>query len=1019
MDINMSNVTFIKGDDNWVYLITDGSTKLTSTNGIKVFYDDGTFKSDTESMDTYYEEYMKDLKGKNQIALLDYKVQDADFLLTLRGSAIAASDWEGLSGSSLMNKVENEAEKLNFSSLISTGALNGGEYQKWMALMAQIVLDGSSIKTAPEGEKGWALMGSLAAVYIPAVLSTMSKFNCLSFGDFVKTFINGKENVRVIEKKSSDGDDFYQSYTGNNVRNFMLTEILSNKYAADIMGSLMTLGFGLRNSKIGALKKNGNLIIAIAKPISLAIKSIVMEKLSKETYNLADYATLMENPSLRPVIPVINLLEIIKSENFIHYLDYGIAETFNQLFLDFNKYNYIEWVNDVNGKNINYFTEVELKGTIWDVVKNSFFPGTSIIKEGAYNATTIEKFNKIITNAEGAIGLINKLNEDKNIIPIRGYFKDLGSDQITTSTFYNVRFSSYFDYDAELNKLNVYILSEERENMTKYLSQLLNNIDYEKFNNLNLNTDLKIYINSENIGEVNGALQEIRMSKGTDLLQWFSLKGINIGETGFTVEDILKSNNIDYIKKANGETYFFIRKDFYNSEVLKMNLPTNGAINTEDKLILGDNNVNHRIYIGEHNEKGATINGSNGDDYIYGGLGVDTIYGHAGKDYIYGGEYDKEATLTDFYNAGLTLEELNAMSFEEIQKFIHPENKGDSDEAGDVISGGDDDDHIYGQRGEDYLYGDGGNDHIWGGADSDHLFGGAGDDFLIGGVKSTLRLKEEGDKRPDYLYGGEGDDYLLGGNGTDQYIFNVSEDSGNDYIIDADKRGIIRLAKDKTEEEKKASKIKTYEDRYNFIDITGVLNEVDFTIDGDNGKIRDFNGNLVKWEHGRLLNGRRVDNGTAITIIYTNSEGKENKISMQGFTKQYTIGGGEYLFQERIVGLKYKSLFTGDNEVANTTLEILGPPQLEGMNPIIQYGASAAYFAVNYNRLCAYYLAAIGTQLVVNDISELQKNVDEACLIDPLILDLDGDGIETSAMEEGTYFDLNGDGSKEKAGWVG
>jgi hypothetical protein len=37
---------------------------------------------------------------------------------------------------------------------------------------------------------------------------------------------------------------------------------------------------------------------------------------------------------------------------------------------------------------------------------------------------------------------------------------------------------------------------------------------------------------------------------------------------------------------------------------------------------------------------------------------------------------------------------------------------------------------------------------------------------------------------------------------------------------------------------------------------------------------------------------------------------------------------------------------------------------------------------------------------------------------DPLVLDLDGDGIELSSMENGVEFDINGDGRLEKTGFV-
>ncbi|WP_129140046.1 calcium-binding protein [Modicisalibacter coralii] len=40
-------------------------------------------------------------------------------------------------------------------------------------------------------------------------------------------------------------------------------------------------------------------------------------------------------------------------------------------------------------------------------------------------------------------------------------------------------------------------------------------------------------------------------------------------------------------------------------------------------------------------------------------------------------------------------------------------------------------------------------------------------------------------------------------------------------------------------------------------------------------------------------------------------------------------------------------------------------------------------------------------------------------IVSPLVLDLDGDGVETLALENGVYFDHDGNGFAEKSGWVG
>lgn len=67
--------------------------------------------------------------------------------------------------------------------------------------------------------------------------------------------------------------------------------------------------------------------------------------------------------------------------------------------------------------------------------------------------------------------------------------------------------------------------------------------------------------------------------------------------------------------------------------------------------------------------------------------------------------------------------------------------------------------------------------------------------------------------------------------------------------------------------------------------------------------------------------------------------------------------------------------------------------------------------------------------MVGTDICPLNKNesLEQICKIvdtaeitpSPLIVDLDGDGVETSGKENGIYFDHDGNGFAEKSGWVG
>ena len=58
------------------------------------------------------------------------------------------------------------------------------------------------------------------------------------------------------------------------------------------------------------------------------------------------------------------------------------------------------------------------------------------------------------------------------------------------------------------------------------------------------------------------------------------------------------------------------------------------------------------------------------------------------------------------------------------------------------------------------------------------------------------------------------------------------------------------------------------------------------------------------------------------------------------------------------------------------------------------------------------------------DLENLIQNVQEKFTTahkqaSPLALDLDGDGVETTTVESGVYFDHDDNGFAEKSGWVG
>ncbi|MFE3835668.1 Hint domain-containing protein [Pseudogemmobacter sonorensis] len=118
-----------------------------------------------------------------------------------------------------------------------------------------------------------------------------------------------------------------------------------------------------------------------------------------------------------------------------------------------------------------------------------------------------------------------------------------------------------------------------------------------------------------------------------------------------------------------------------------------------------------------------------------------------------------------------------------INEYYTGDPEGDMVDAGDNLTGGDED-LIYGFGGNDAIFAGQGNDTVYGGADDDYVDGGDGDDLLYGGTgNDTL----EGGLGNDTLHGEEGDDLLSGGAGDDALYGGTGNDTlyggaGDDHL---------------------------------------------------------------------------------------------------------------------------------------------------------------------------------------------------------------------------------------------
>jgi Ca2+-binding RTX toxin-like protein len=146
----------------------------------------------------------------------------------------------------------------------------------------------------------------------------------------------------------------------------------------------------------------------------------------------------------------------------------------------------------------------------------------------------------------------------------------------------------------------------------------------------------------------------------------------------------------------------------------------------------------------------VVLGGSELNDTLIGGLGIDTLWGDGGDDRLDGG-----------YEA-------------------------------DKVYGGDGDDIITNLGGDDFLFGDDGNDVIHMGSGIVLGFGGRGNDFIMTGPDTQEVFAGEGDdfvlgnNGGDLLMGNEGNDWMEGGEGFDTLAGENSELFFNSPIIGHD-----------------------------------------------------------------------------------------------------------------------------------------------------------------------------------------------------------------------------------------
>jgi Ca2+-binding RTX toxin-like protein len=285
----------------------------------------------------------------------------------------------------------------------------------------------------------------------------------------------------------------------------------------------------------------------------------------------------------------------------------------------------------------------------------------------------------------------------------------------------------------------------------------------------------------------------------------------------------------------------------------------------------------------------------------------------------------------------------------------------------DVIIAGAGDDQVTAGAGNDWIWADAGDDSIDAGPGNDSVYGGSGNDVIYGGEGDDFLLGWSGNNR---IYGGDGDDGLVTGDGGESWLFGGPGDDG--YTVGT---GIAHIRDDDH-----------VVDLCHPDDTSSCGDHLQFTAGVTPNDV------TVTWQDRNLI--LRVFGGGGGTIWI--DDGLDD---WDDDDDDHVI---EYFeFDDGTVWTWVEALKRAEPLPPGDPLGDSGPPP-DIFPPMIRdllHGGAAA-----------------GTSML-EDI--VQTFSDSIAIISPIVLDLDGDGVETRSVDAGAHFDHDRNGFGERSGWVG
>ncbi len=387
------------------------------------------------------------------------------------------------------------------------------------------------------------------------------------------------------------------------------------------------------------------------------------------------------------------------------------------------------------------------------------------------------------------------------------------------------------------------------------------------------------------------------------------------------------------------------------------------------------------------------------------------------------------------------------------------------------IDGGSGDDAIYGMAGDDTLFGGDGNDFIDGGEGNDTITGDAGNDVLLGGAGNDTFNYTIGDGA-DIIDGGSGSDKLIitGTNGADTLNVSIADGIVTQFngstvtsveTVTADLQGGSDTLSYGATSQDVVVNLST-SSATGFSSISGVENVTGGS--GNDTLTGDANANILIGGAGNdILNGRGggdiltggtgkdtfvIGSGESSPVI--SGSGSSIKISGYDIVTDFKVADGDKLQLSGNVALANSTNSGNFNDVSGsvtirnhtisngvvtftTTSGAVKIDSLADVATAVRYlqggnigdgkvvTFTAIFDGITHNFI---YQQEYSGQYTLVDLQGSIANVasligsSSKSQIDPIILDLDHNGIALTTLDHGVSFDINADGHQDKIAWT-